>query len=1227
MAIVHSTLAVGSPDAAGAWSAAARLTDRRRIAVLLEGAALLSLLERVGCSLAEGWRHAALTAGGHLVVAPRAVAPGRVPSRAAELLRDLLLRLFDVVAAAPTDSATAGVAVPPTAAPPAGAPPTAAVPSFASSAWTGAEGGGEVIPGSGGLAGRGSARRAARALLAGWWQPLVPPSADEAVAQILAAAPFLWEPAFAVARQALAGEIHDPAAATSVVLWVAGPGASRARLLAGVAGAPELAARVAGPDARQYWTQAPAVGPDSAPATQASRPAKATPGEAGRVAAAAALLHRGAFEAAIEMLVPCRSPPARVQRARCQLLLGRLGAARATLRRLEPLPLSAAEAIEAADVAVRVFANSGEPASLPRWVERALAAAGGQTVQDLARSHLVAAEAAWDRQDPAAMDHHLDAARHALFEPEAAAAAAEPAAIAHGAATGLGGDGAAMASASLLCRWHRALALRAMAAADGVAVVGHLTDALRASRRTMARHEAGGVWNDLGIGRTQVGDLNGAERAFLHSQRLLGGCDGPRRTTLALLNLAEVRLRRGRLTGVSEILARSTAENRRGGNWRGLSQDTELWVRLELVRGRPAVAEELCRQAMERMDRRRSPWRRPILALLRARALGWLDRPAEAAESLAGVSVNALAELEPEERPALWALAGRRDLATAAAADLASPVAPLWQAVLAGEPTHAWDTLSALEPYRAARLVFDLERLAAEHTALVPDALRRLAAATLRRVGASAFADWLEARAGGPWRALAAYAEAPVGDLTAIAALLRGTASAIPPSSASAPIPPRLTWIPAGEVREAAAAAHAEGADAPYSERESAAAVVLAVDVPAGRLEVRCHGADPVLAACFALAARDLALATSNAESSFVPSTVPSTVPSAADSHPQRASYSSKPRATAFVGSSAVLAATLERLGRLATADIPVLIRGESGTGKELAAREIHGASARAGRPFLAVNCAAFAEALLLSDLFGHARGAFTGADRERAGVFESAAGGTVLLDEIGDLPLAAQGMLLRVLQEKEVRRLGESTARHVEVRVLAATHRDLRQAVLAGTFREDLFYRLQVGAVVMPPLRERGDDVLELADHFLARHAPGAGSPRLASPPGSAARPALSAAARDRLRRYRWPGNVRELENVLRLAAALADDGVVEVSHIELPAHENANAGSDADAAAGAASPAAVGSYHQQIEEFRRHLVLTAIRAAGGQHAEAARRLGISRQALSYLVRQLGLR
>ena len=295
-----------------------------------------------------------------------------------------------------------------------------------------------------------------------------------------------------------------------------------------------------------------------------------------------------------------------------------------------------------------------------------------------------------------------------------------------------------------------------------------------------------------------------------------------------------------------------------------------------------------------------------------------------------------------------------------------------------------------------------------------------------------------------------------------------------------------------------------------------------------------------------------------------------------------------------IVGDSPELRRCLERLERLAPSDLPVLIQGETGTGKELATRWLHRKSRRRQRPLVPVNCAALAPGLLVSELFGHLRGAFTGADRDRAGIFEAAAGGTVLLDEIGDLPLDAQGKLLRLLQEGEVRRLGESLPRKIDVRVAAATHRDLERMTERGEFRIDLYYRLRVGRVRLPPLRERGEDVLLLTRAFLGALGP---------PP-----PRLTAAARVRLLDYHWPGNVRELKNVLEVAAVLADNGRIGAELLDLPA---------------AGKPARRG-YHERLRRFRRSMVAEALDVSGGNRAAAARRLGLSRQALSYLVRRL---
>ena len=295
-----------------------------------------------------------------------------------------------------------------------------------------------------------------------------------------------------------------------------------------------------------------------------------------------------------------------------------------------------------------------------------------------------------------------------------------------------------------------------------------------------------------------------------------------------------------------------------------------------------------------------------------------------------------------------------------------------------------------------------------------------------------------------------------------------------------------------------------------------------------------------------------------------------------------------------IVGESLGLKRCLDRLERLAPSDLPVLIQGETGTGKELAARRLHRKSDRRRRPLAPVNCAALAPGLLISELFGHLRGAFTGADRDRAGIFEAAEGGTVLLDEIGDLPLDAQGKLLRLLQEGEVRRLGESLPRKIDVRVVAATHRDLAAMAEKGEFRMDLYYRLRVGRVELPPLRDRGEDVLLLAKAFLGA----LGRPE----------PRLSQAAKRRILDYHWPGNVRELKNVLEVAATLSDNGRIDVGLLDLPEP---------------GEPVRHG-YHERLRRFRYSMVAEALDASGGNQAAAARRLGLSRQALSYLVRRL---
>jgi transcriptional regulator with GAF, ATPase, and Fis domain len=250
---------------------------------------------------------------------------------------------------------------------------------------------------------------------------------------------------------------------------------------------------------------------------------------------------------------------------------------------------------------------------------------------------------------------------------------------------------------------------------------------------------------------------------------------------------------------------------------------------------------------------------------------------------------------------------------------------------------------------------------------------------------------------------------------------------------------------------------------------------------------------------------------------------------------------SGTPRRFGMIGDSPAMQAVFELLEKVAPSDVPVLIQGETGTGKELVARALHDHSPRRAKPFLAENCAAVPENLLESELFGHKRGSFTGAIADRAGHFVAADHGTVFLDEIGDMPLAMQSKLLRVLQEGEVRPVGSNKTLHVDVRIVAASNKDLVELCRAGRFREDLYFRLNVITIRLPPLRERTGDIAHLVRHFLAASSKEIGRELSISPE------ALQA-----LERWRWPGNVRELENVVRRAAVFSRG---EIGPAELPA------------------------------------------------------------------------
>ncbi len=300
-----------------------------------------------------------------------------------------------------------------------------------------------------------------------------------------------------------------------------------------------------------------------------------------------------------------------------------------------------------------------------------------------------------------------------------------------------------------------------------------------------------------------------------------------------------------------------------------------------------------------------------------------------------------------------------------------------------------------------------------------------------------------------------------------------------------------------------------------------------------------------------------------------------------------------------MIGRSQGFLEALERAGRASRSSLNVLILGESGTGKELLARRIHDTGTRSGGPFIPVNCAAIPSELMESELFGTERGAFTGADSERPGRFELAGGGTIFLDEVGDLALNLQGKLLRVIQERTFTRIGGTAQRMADVRILSASNRDLATGVSAGRFRADLYFRLSEFPVTIPPLRERRGDIPVLTEHFMSE----AGRGGCALPPG----------CMEALERYGWPGNVRELRSIIHRACALSAGRAVERCDLEIP---------DGPAGSGLLDAAS-----RAAREAERSLLEETLEACSWNRSEAARRLGVSRRTLLNKIRDLGLR
>lgn len=319
-----------------------------------------------------------------------------------------------------------------------------------------------------------------------------------------------------------------------------------------------------------------------------------------------------------------------------------------------------------------------------------------------------------------------------------------------------------------------------------------------------------------------------------------------------------------------------------------------------------------------------------------------------------------------------------------------------------------------------------------------------------------------------------------------------------------------------------------------------------------------------------------------------------------------------------IIGASKPMRRLLEATSRIASRDVTVLVRGETGTGKEFVAELLHAQSTRADKPLIRFNCAALPADLADAELFGHARGAFTGANASRPGFFAQADGGTLILDEIGELPPQVQAKLLRALQEGEIQPVGSGRIDKVNVRVVASTNRDLAADAKAGTFREDLYYRLAVVELVVPPLRDRKDDIPALAEEFARRYGERFGLGTIT----------LEPALIDALSRTDWPGNVRQLENTIARLAALSAGGLITLADFRAAETGGTSASSSPVADTDEPAPDARNgpSLKEQVEAFERGLVARALDATGGNQSEAARRLGVSRVTLIDKMKKYGL-
>ena len=311
------------------------------------------------------------------------------------------------------------------------------------------------------------------------------------------------------------------------------------------------------------------------------------------------------------------------------------------------------------------------------------------------------------------------------------------------------------------------------------------------------------------------------------------------------------------------------------------------------------------------------------------------------------------------------------------------------------------------------------------------------------------------------------------------------------------------------------------------------------------------------------------------------------------------------------IGNSAAMHAVVARLRQIAPTSASVLITGESGTGKELVAKALHNNSPRRYKPFVTLNCAALSDNILESELFGHVKGAFTGADRERKGWFEHANGGTLFLDEVGDIPLGTQVKLLRALESGEIVRVGTNEPIKVNVRLISATNRELTEAIAAGDFRQDLYHRLKVVSIKLPPLRERREDLDLLVDHFLKEFS--ASHNRKIT--------TITPASRKLLRQYSWPGNVRELKNVIESMVVIDTDGVLDVDDLT----EDIQAATTTSAGTGERPTASDTLLGKPLDLVEKHFITETLKLCSGNREEAARVLGIGERTLYRKIKEYG--